>query len=188
MHTHLDHVLDAAVGMLFNHRLDPDQGLDLSGRVKMALRTSRFTKPCFTEGKLRARDHRSRCEPSTLLLGAPQLVPGWVRALEKMQTTSPRTLWWGCLGKGQWCQRGLAPQLRKFGALHCQTGSLEPRLLMGSCAHPGHHLTRRETRCGRGRLPGSREEEGGCPRGGAGAGAWGPSWRVAGALTWVLRR
>lgn len=28
-HTHLDHVLDAAVGMLFNHGLDPDQGLDL---------------------------------------------------------------------------------------------------------------------------------------------------------------
>lgn len=32
MPTHLDHVLDAAVGMLFNHRLDPYQGLDLLGR------------------------------------------------------------------------------------------------------------------------------------------------------------
>ena len=30
-HTHLDHVLDAAVGMLFDHRLNPNQGLDLSG-------------------------------------------------------------------------------------------------------------------------------------------------------------
>ena len=109
-HTHLDHVLDAAVGMLFNHGLDPDQGLDLSGRVKMALTTSRFTKPCFTEGKLRARDHWARCEPSTLLLGAPQLVPGWVRASEKTQETSPRTPWWGCLGKGQWCQRPLSSE------------------------------------------------------------------------------
>lgn len=37
MYTHLDHVFDAAVGMLFNHRLDPYQGLDLPGRVEMAL-------------------------------------------------------------------------------------------------------------------------------------------------------
>lgn len=50
-HTHLDHVLDAAVGMLFNHGLDPDQGLDLSGRRNTAFSPSRFTKLPFTEGK-----------------------------------------------------------------------------------------------------------------------------------------
>ena len=51
MHTHLDHVLDAAVGMLFDHGLDPDQGLDLSGRGRTACSPSRFTKLPFTEGK-----------------------------------------------------------------------------------------------------------------------------------------
>ena len=47
-HTHLDHVLDAAVGMLFNHGLDPDQGLDLSGRGRTARSPSHFTKLPFT--------------------------------------------------------------------------------------------------------------------------------------------
>lgn len=51
MHTHLDHVLDAAVGMLFNHGLDPDQGLDLLGRGNTVLSPSCFTKLPFTEEK-----------------------------------------------------------------------------------------------------------------------------------------
>lgn len=96
----------------------------------MALTTSRFTKPCFTEGKLRARDHRARCEPSTLLLGAPQLVPGWVRALEKTQKTSPRTLWWGMPGKGAVVSKGSGPSVQKVQSL-----ALSNRLLGAQAAH-----------------------------------------------------
>lgn len=66
LHAHLDHVLDAAVGMLLNHGLDPYQGLDLLRRVKVALTHGHFTQAYLTEGKLRprARDHLPGCEPS----------------------------------------------------------------------------------------------------------------------------
>lgn len=78
-HTYLDHVFNAAVGMLFNHRLNPDQGLDLLGRVKTVLRPGDFTKPRFTEGKLspRARDHLARCEPGALLPGVLGGIQSW---------------------------------------------------------------------------------------------------------------
>lgn len=66
LHAHLDHVLDAAVGMLLNHGLDPYQGLDLLRRVKVALTHGHFTQAYLIEGKLRprARDHLPGCEPS----------------------------------------------------------------------------------------------------------------------------